>query len=129
MNGLCEIRVQGKVYPLQYGMVAIEYIDKHIFNTEGNATMGVHMIYAGMLNYAFANEKPAPSFKEVYDLCELFDEEKDNKEQGAKVSKCFNESRHGAKWVQAVKKANKELKKKIQLIGTLSEASASENLD
>lgn len=129
MNGICEIKVKGKTYPLRFGMIAIEYLNEKLLGVENNSAMAVHMVYAGMLNHAIANDSSSPDFKTVYGLCELFDEEKDCQEQSAKVSQCFTESKYGAKWMEAIKKTNKELKKKIESIGQELDVSVSESLD
>lgn len=114
MNGVCEIQIGNKKHPLKFGMVAIEEFSRLLSDnpsTNANKTM-VELIFAGLMNHAIMNRKPVMPFNEVYELVENFNDEPDAIDQYTAVFNCFQESKHGANWMEAIENINKESKKK-----------------
>ncbi len=130
MNGICEIKVKDKTYPIKFGMVAVEEFGRMCKNnvSENSNKIMVELIYAGMFNHAIANRLVAPSFQYVYDLVEEFNEENDCADQYDKVWTCFNESKHGSEWLKVVTDlAKKKGENLLKQTGNQSENLPSEN--
>lgn len=110
MNGICELRVDGKVYPLKFGMLAIEELEKRVItnHVSSNIKGAVDLIYAGMMNYAIVKEKKVPSYEEVYNLLEA-NTSPDFEAQIQAAWECFNESKYGSDWIKKME----TLKKKV----------------
>jgi len=110
-NGICSIRVKGTEHPLYFGMLAIEEVSSRLGDNPSSNLVKIvtDMVYGGMCNHAFRNDRPFPTYESVADLVEeLFDEE-DSNEQYMALDTCFRESKHGSKWMQKME----ELKKKV----------------
>lgn len=110
-NGISEIRIAGKVYPLLFGRAAAqEMATRSIENLTGNPVkLFLDLIYSGMMNNAIKEETKFPQFSEVYELLELFPDEEDATEQQAQIWECFQSSRFGAEWAQKIEESKKKV--------------------
>lgn len=115
MNGYCEIKIEGKIYPLKFGMVAVEDIaGRMASNPSVHATkILIDLIYGGMLNHSIANSLMPKPYNEVYDLCEKLSDEPDYQEQTKLVWETFQSSKHGSKWTKALEDLGKKKEEEI----------------
>lgn len=125
MNGVCEMRIAGKVYPLKFGIVAVEEFSRLCSdNVSKNANKAmIELIYSGLFNHAIANRLPAKSFSEVYDLVEEFNNEDDAADQIEKIWETFNQSKYGSEWLKKIEGLAKKKDELSEPTGTLSDPS------
>jgi predicted RNA methylase len=124
MNGICELRVDSKVYPLKFGMIAIEELERRMIvnHVASNIKAVVDLIYAGMLNYAIVKEQQVPLYAQVYELIEEQNSDADFDQQINAAWVCFNESRFGSDWIkkmEALKKKGADDPSTTVLTGTI----------
>lgn len=107
------ININGKEYPIFFGMMAIELVSKVANGGDivGTAQI-VEMVYAGMQNAAFRNrEEVGVKFSDVYDAVEDMTTKADGKEWIADLGKAYNESAYVKK---VSENAKESVKKKTQ---------------
>lgn len=112
-NGKTIITVGGKEYLLHFGRAAVEEMSHRAADrlTPNRIKMFTDLIYSGMMNSAIATDTPFPSYPEVYELIEDFQDEEDASEQQTKIWNVFEQSRWGAEWIKKLE----ETKKKVDL--------------
>lgn len=112
MNGICELRIGSSIYALKFGMIAVEEISNRLLSNPESLTnrtkMMIDIIYSGMMNNSIMKSLPVLAYDKVYELYESLSDEQDNSEQIENIWKCFEESKHGAKWREAIASLNKK---------------------
>lgn len=114
-NGVAEIRIGGKVYPLLFNRAAVqEMSERSQRNLSSNGVKLLSdLVYSGMLNHCIRHELSFPNYSEVVAMIEDdFPDEEDAIEQEKLLWEVFETSRWGSKWVNELN----EIKKKVQKI-------------
>lgn len=111
MNGLTNINVGGKLYPLLFGVAATQEIAKIVEKDySDNEFTNIHaIIHGGMINHAIKARETLPSWTDTYEVAEAFYAEKDFIAQFNAVNTVFAESRWGSDYLNKLE----ELKKKV----------------
>lgn len=106
------VKVKGVEYPLYFNLPACEEftkrLDRSIVDSEFRTI--ADMVYSGLFGFSVSVDKPAPAWRDVYELVTLFHEEPDFVEQVESMNEVFSNSKEGARVLGQVE----ELKKKIQ---------------
>lgn len=112
MNGLAEIRVDGKTYALLFGMIGCMEFERRLVEkpSENKEKMLLDMIYGGLFGYAARHELPVPDYAETFDLFEKLVQEPDYIEQATKFQQVY----FASKWGTDLVERSKELKKKAE---------------
>lgn len=111
-NGITKITIGGEQYPLRFGRAAVEEMSRRSGeNLSVNATkMLTDLVFSGMLNHSLAKDEQLPSYPDVYELIEAFQDEEDSSEQYAHLWETFEKSRWGSEWMSKLD----DVKKKVE---------------
>lgn len=116
MNGVVEIKVNGKSHTLRFGMLGVMEFERQNFinPTTNNAKIIVDLLYAGLYGEAMRAEKSPLSYGKVVGLHDDLAEQEDYSAQIEAVWKAFGESKYGAEYLKKMEELGKAAKKKAE---------------
>ena len=99
MNGIYDLKIDGQVYPLKFGMHAIAALEQRtakggvsLDTTEGYAKFLSDLMYCGMYGNSVRNDLAIRPYAECMDLFELLATQDDAAEQYSAMTKCYFDS-------------------------------------
>lgn len=110
MNGIVEVKAEGKIYKLRFGYTACMEFERRLFKnaTQNSAKIFTDLLFSGLMCEAVRNEKEIPEYGTAYDLLEVLSQEADYSEQTLKVWNTYHESKWGKEFQDRLSELTKK---------------------